>query len=152
MRLLYFLPYQLVRDVNANGPRKPDQRGPGSGRTAQQPSKRFGSKVLLAHGEPLCEVTENAIVRHGDRFSTQPGIPHRQHHTARATHAATELGTLLLQFPPWAARAAGVVSAHTAEQIISIVTIQTADRPAAVAVALAVVSEALRRPAVSPSR
>ncbi len=41
---------------------------------------------------------------------------------------------------------------HTAEQIISVVTVQTADRPAAVAVALAVVSEALRRPAASPSR
>ena len=44
------------------------------------------------------------------------------------------------------------MSAHTAEQIISVVTVQTADRPAAVAVALAVVSEALRRPAASPSR
>jgi hypothetical protein len=37
-----------------------------------------------------------------------------------------------------------------AEQIISIVTVQTADRPAAVA--LTVVSEALRRLAASPSR
>ena len=45
---------------------------------------------------------------------------------------------------------ASVMSAHTAGQIISIVTVQTADRPAAVA--LAVVSEALRRPAVSSSR
>ena len=49
-------------------------------------------------------------------------------------------------------RAASVVSAHTAEQIISVVTVETADRSAAVAVALAVVSEALRRPAASPSR
>jgi hypothetical protein len=49
-------------------------------------------------------------------------------------------------------RAASVVSAHTAEQIISVVTVQTTDRSAAVAVALAVVSEALRRPAASPSR
>ena len=47
---------------------------------------------------------------------------------------------------------ASVMSAHTAGQIISVVTVQTADRPAAVAVALAVVSEALRRPAASPSR
>jgi hypothetical protein len=47
---------------------------------------------------------------------------------------------------------ATVVSAHTAEQIISAVTVQTADRSAAVAVALAVVSEALRRLVVSPSR
>jgi hypothetical protein len=49
-------------------------------------------------------------------------------------------------------RAASVVSAHTAEQIISVVTVQMADRSAAVAVALAVVSEALRRPTASPSR
>jgi hypothetical protein len=39
------------------------------------------------------------------------------------------------------ARNASVMSAHTAEEIISIVTVQAADRPAAVAVALAVVSE-----------
>ena len=48
--------------------------------------------------------------------------------------------------------AASVMSAHTAEQIISVVTVKTPDRPAAVAVALAVVSEALRRPAALPSR
>ena len=40
---------------------------------------------------------------------------------------------------PWAA---SVVSAHTAEQIISIVTVETSDRLAGRAVALAVVSEA----------
>lgn len=49
-------------------------------------------------------------------------------------------------------RNASVISAHTAEQIISIVTVETSDRPAAVAVALAVVSDALRRPVASPSR
>jgi hypothetical protein len=48
--------------------------------------------------------------------------------------------------------AVSVVSAHTAEQIISVVTVEMADRSAAVAVALAVVSEALRRPAALPSR
>jgi hypothetical protein len=41
-------------------------------------------------------------------------------------------------------RNASVVAAYTAEQIISVVTVGMADRPAAVAVALAVVSEALR--------
>ena len=41
------------------------------------------------------------------------------------------------------ARAASIVSAHTARQIISIVTVLAADQPAAVAVALAVVSDAL---------
>ena len=49
-------------------------------------------------------------------------------------------------------RAATVVSAHTAEQIISVIPVQPADWSAAVAVALAVVSEALRCPAASPSR
>ena len=49
-------------------------------------------------------------------------------------------------------RAASVVSAHTAGQIISVVTVETSDRSAAVAVALVVVSEALKRPAASPSR
>ena len=49
-------------------------------------------------------------------------------------------------------RAASVMSAHTAGQIIRIVTIWAVDRPAAVAVALAIVSEALRRPVASSSR
>ena len=49
-------------------------------------------------------------------------------------------------------RSASVVSAHPAGQIICVVTVQTADLPAAVAVALAVVPEVLRRPAASPSR
>jgi hypothetical protein len=43
-------------------------------------------------------------------------------------------------------------SAHRAEQIINVVTVETSDQPAAVAVALAVVSEALKCPAASPSR
>jgi hypothetical protein len=50
------------------------------------------------------------------------------------------------------ARAASIVSAHTASQIISIVTVLAADRPAAVAVALAVVSDALKRPVASSIR
>jgi hypothetical protein len=57
---------------------------------------------------------------------------------------------------PASSRNASVVNAHTAGQLISVVTIQTADRSSAVAVALAValavVSEALRRPAASPNR
>jgi hypothetical protein len=44
------------------------------------------------------------------------------------------------------ARAASIVTAHTAGQIISVVTVQAADQPAAVAIALAVVSEALDVP------
>jgi hypothetical protein len=43
------------------------------------------------------------------------------------------------------ARAASIVSVHTASQIVSIVTVLAADQPAAVAVALAVVSDAHRR-------
>jgi hypothetical protein len=42
--------------------------------------------------------------------------------------------------------AASVTSAHMAETIISVVTVQAADRLAAIVIALAVVSEALRRP------
>jgi hypothetical protein len=49
-------------------------------------------------------------------------------------------------------RTASIVSAHTAKQIISVVTVLAADQPAAVAVALAVVSEALRRPVASSTR
>ncbi len=51
-----------------------------------------------------------------------------------------------------ARRASGVMSAHSAEQIITVVSVDTSDRPSAVAVALAVVSEALRCPATSPSQ
>ena len=46
------------------------------------------------------------------------------------------------------ARAASIVSAHTASQIISIVTVLAADQPAAVAV----VSDALSRPVASSTR
>jgi len=44
------------------------------------------------------------------------------------------------------------MSAHTAEQIVSIVTVLAADQPAAVAVALAVVSDALTHPVASSIR
>jgi hypothetical protein len=44
------------------------------------------------------------------------------------------------------------VSAHTASQIISIVTVLASDRSAAVAVALAVVSNGLKRPVASSIR
>jgi hypothetical protein len=50
------------------------------------------------------------------------------------------------------ARTASIVSAHTASQIVSVVTVLAADQPAAVAVALAVVSDALRRPVASSTR
>ena len=49
-----------------------------------------------------------------------------------------------------ASGASDIVSAHSAEEIIIVVTVQASDRAAAVAIALAVVSEALRRP-VTPS-
>jgi hypothetical protein len=48
------------------------------------------------------------------------------------------------------ARAASIVSTQTASQIVSIVTVLSVDQPAAVAVALAVVSDALKHP-VAPS-
>jgi hypothetical protein len=47
------------------------------------------------------------------------------------------------------ARGAVIVSAHTAGQIICVVTIRAWDRSAAVAAALAVVSEAFGRPVAS---
>ena len=47
---------------------------------------------------------------------------------------------------------ASVMSAHTAGKIISIVTVETADPSSAIAVALAILSKALRRPVVSLSR
>ena len=50
------------------------------------------------------------------------------------------------------ARAASIVSAHTASQIISVVTVLAADQPAAVAVAPAVVVDALKRPVASSTR
>ena len=50
------------------------------------------------------------------------------------------------------ASAVNIVSAHTASQIISVVTVLAADQPATVVVALAVVSEALRSPIASPTR
>jgi hypothetical protein len=50
------------------------------------------------------------------------------------------------------ARAASIVIAHMASQIISVVTVYAADQPAAVAVALAVVSDALKRPVASSIR
>ena len=49
------------------------------------------------------------------------------------------------------ARAASIVSAHTASQIVSIVTVLAADQPA-VAVALAVVSDALNHRVASSIR
>jgi hypothetical protein len=48
------------------------------------------------------------------------------------------------------ARAASIVSAYTADQIISVVTVLAVDQPAAVA--LAVVSDALKRPVASSTR
>jgi hypothetical protein len=49
-------------------------------------------------------------------------------------------------------RSTSIMRAHTAEKIISIITVHAVDQPAAVAVALALVSEAPRHPAELPSR
>src|SRR5690242_18947803 len=48
--------------------------------------------------------------------------------------------------------AASITSAHTARQIVSIVTVLAADQPEAVAVAMDVISGALRRPVASSTR
>ncbi len=50
------------------------------------------------------------------------------------------------------ARSASIVSAFTASQIISTVTVLAVDQPAAIAVALDVVSDALERPVASSTR
>jgi hypothetical protein len=47
---------------------------------------------------------------------------------------------------------ASVMSAHTWDKVISVVTVQAPDRSSAASVALAVVSEALRRPTAASSR
>jgi hypothetical protein len=47
-------------------------------------------------------------------------------------------------------RSASIISAHLADKIISVVTVTAPDRHAAVAVARAVVSDALNRQALSP--
>jgi Na+-transporting methylmalonyl-CoA/oxaloacetate decarboxylase beta subunit len=49
-------------------------------------------------------------------------------------------------------RSASIISAHLADKIISVVTVAAPDRYAAVAVARAVVSDALKRQALSSSR
>ena len=66
-------------------------------------------------------------------------------HTDPAAFAASQAA---------ANRNASILSAHTAEEIICVVTIPAATGPQAVAVALAVVAEALRAgdPLPSPSR
>ena len=48
-------------------------------------------------------------------------------------------------------RNASVVSAHTAEEVICVVSVAAPDRPSAVAVALAVVADALRAGDLVPS-
>lgn len=49
-------------------------------------------------------------------------------------------------------RSASIVSAYTADQIISVVTVHTPGRYAAVAVARAVVSDALKHQVTTPGR
>jgi hypothetical protein len=49
-------------------------------------------------------------------------------------------------------RSASIVSAHTADQIISVVTVHAPDRYAAVAVARAVISDALKHHVPAPSQ
>ena len=49
-------------------------------------------------------------------------------------------------------RNASVMSAHTWDKLISVVTVQAPDWSSAPSVALAVVAEALRRPAAASSR
>ena len=61
-----------------------------------------------------------------------------------------EFATAAEQAAP--ARAASIVSAYTASQIVSIVTVLAADQPVALAVALAHRFDALKPPVVPPPR
>ena len=70
---------------------------------------------------------------------TAAAFPHRPEFALAAQQAAS-------------AGAASIVAAHTAGQIISAVTGPAGDQPAAVAIALAVVSDALNRPVASSIR
>ena len=70
-------------------------------------------------------------------YRTAP--PLRRHHPSPAEFAAAPQQAA-------SARAASIVSAHTAGQIVSVVTVLAADQPAAVAIALAVASDTLKRP------
>jgi hypothetical protein len=82
--------------------------------------------TVLHMNEPLLSYDVTVTVnRDGGRFP-DPG-----EYAAAASSAA-------------GARSAETMSAHTAEKIISVVSVPAASRPEAVAVALAVVSEALR--------
>ena len=83
-------------------------------------------------------------VQHPDRYDVTVTVARDGGHLPDPAEFAVAAGQAA------SSRAASVVSAHTAGQIISVVTVETADRAAAVAVA--VVSEALKRPAASPSR
>ena len=55
------------------------------------------------------------------------------------------------RYQPLSNRNASVVSAHTAGEIICVVCVAASDRPSAVAVALAVVADALRAGDLVPS-
>jgi hypothetical protein len=59
--------------------------------------------------------------------------------------------TMVAEQAAWG-RSASIISAHLADKIISVVTVTAPDRYAAVAVARAVVSDALMRQALSSSR
>ena len=74
---------------------------------------------------------------------------------AKDDDQATDPGTFAVAVNQAASiRNASVVSAHTAGEVICVVCVAAPDRPAAVAVALAVAADALRAgdPVRSPSR
>jgi len=86
---------------------------------------------------PIPEMSETGLTvsgMNGSRYDitvTVPGSADPSAYAATAEKAAC-------------ARAASVMTAHTAEKTISVVTVHTADERTAVSVALAVASEALR--------
>ena len=78
------------------------------------------------HGQPPCRYDVTVRVARDDGHPPDPAI-----FAAAASQAASS-------------RNASVVSAHTAEEIICVVSVAAPDRSSAVAVALAVVADALR--------
>ena len=90
--------------------------------------------IVLGKTEPPSRYDVTVTVTRDDGYRPDPA-----EFTVAAEHAASS-------------RAASVMSAHIANKITSIVTVETANRSAPAALALAVVSEALKHPAVLSGR
>ena len=82
-------------------------------------------------------------------MSSMHDLPSRRYHVTVTAARDGEYLSDPAAFAPTARHGSGVISAQSAEHIITAVTVETSDRAPAVAVALSVVLDALRRPVVS---